>query len=346
MTTMMKAAVLAGFGGPEVFSCTEVTRPEPGEGEVLVRIRCCGVCHLDLILRKGMRSRVKPPRIIGHEIAGDVVALGAGVRGLRVRDRVASFNFQACGACPECARGKPSLCRRSQGDIGQTRDGGYAEFAVLKAENLVKIPQGMAYDSACFGACVYAPPYKAIRTIGRIGRGDPVVVTGASGGLGIAALQILAALGARSIAITSSPSKVARLKEIGASDVIVSTDGAFGEEVRALTDGRGVDLVVELIGSPTFHGALRALAPGGRVAVIGELSGTPVSINLGLVILKEWGIFGIQSASGPELSEVLTFMHEAKLRPVIEATLPLDAVGEAHRMLESRAVMGRILLKP
>lgn len=342
----MKAVVLKTFGGPEVLECTEVPMPAPGAGEVLVRIRCCGVCHLDLILRKGMRSRVTPPRIIGHELAAEVVEPGPGVEGWSRGDRVASFNFQACGGCDECRRGKPSLCRKTEGDIGQTRDGGYAEYAVLKASNLVRLPEGMPFEHACFGACVYAPPYKAIRQVGGIGPGQSVVVTGASGGLGLAALQILKALGARSIAITSSPAKIEPLKALGADEVVVSPDGAFGEEVRRLTGGRGVDLVVELIGSPTFHGALRALAPGGRVAVIGELSGTPVSINLGLLIIKEWGLFGIQSATGPELAEVLAFMHAHRLVPVVHKVLPLEAAAEAHRELADRAVIGRILLKP
>lgn len=342
----MKAVVLREFGGPEVLVCEEVTVPTPGPGEVLVKIACCGVCHLDLILRKGMRSRVKPPRIIGHELAAEVVACGPGVSGFEAGDRVASFNFQACGTCDDCRRGRPSLCRQTNGDIGQTRDGGYAEYACLLAGNLVKIPTGLPSEHACFAACVYAPPYKAIRQVGNIGPGQWVAITGASGGLGIAAIQIVKALGGRSIAITSTETKVAPLTEAGADAVVVSPDGAFGDQVRALTGGRGVDLVVELIGSPTFHGALRSLAPGGRVAVIGELFGKPVEINLGLLIIKEWGLFGVQSATGPELAEVLAFMQAHALAPLIAQTLPLDAAAEAHHALADRTVIGRILLKP
>jgi D-arabinose 1-dehydrogenase-like Zn-dependent alcohol dehydrogenase len=180
----MKAIILNEFGGPEVLRCEEVERPAPGAKEALVRISCCGVCHLDLILRSGMRSRVKPPHILGHELAGEVVEVGGDVAGLAPGDRVTAFNFQACGHCSDCLRGRPSLCRQSGGDIGQTRDGGYAEYAVLLAHNLVKVPDGMPLETACFGACVYAPPYKAIRHVGRIKAGQDVVVTGASGGSG------------------------------------------------------------------------------------------------------------------------------------------------------------------
>lgn len=344
--TMMKAVVLRAFGEPEVLEYGEVPRPAPGPGEVLIEIGCCGVCHLDLILRKGMRSRVKPPRIIGHELAGTVAEVGEGVEGFAPGDRVASFNFQACGECEDCRRGRPSLCRQTHGDIGQTRDGGYAQYACLRQGNLVKLPSGMPFEHACFGACVFAPPYKAIRHVGQIRAGQSVVITGASGGLGLAAIQIVRALGARSIAITGSQGKVEALRAAGADEVVVSPDGAFGEQVRGLTGGRGVDLVVELIGSPTFDGAMRSLAPGGRCAVIGELHGTPVSINLGLLILKEWEIRGVQSATREELAEVLDFMHKHDIEPVVWQKLPLAHAAQAHRMLADREAIGRILLVP
>jgi len=342
----MKAVVLDAFGGPEVLQFREVARPSPGPEEVLVRVRCCGVCHLDLILRSGMRSRLKPPRVLGHELAGVVAEVGSRVSGLAPGDRVAAFNFQSCGRCDDCRRGRPSLCRQTHGDIGQTRDGGYAEYAVLLHGNLVRIPDGMPFEHACFGACVYGPPYKAIRKVGRIQPGQSVVITGASGGLGLAAIQITQRLGARSIAITSDANKVQRLKELGADDVVVSLDGSFGDAVRALTGGRGADLVVELIGSPTFHGSLRGLAPGGRVAVIGELHGKPVEINLGLLIIKEWEFHGVESASRAELEEILQFMHETGIEPVIWKSLPLEQAADAHRALANREVVGRIVLVP
>lgn len=342
----MKAVVLNEFGGPEVLQVDEVARPVPGPDEVLVRIKCCGVCHLDLILRSGMRSRVKPPRVLGHELAAEVVQVGADVKDLALGDRVTSSNFQACGSCDDCLRGRPSLCRQTHGDIGQTRDGGYAEYSVLLESNLVQLPDGMPFEHACFGACVYGPPYKAIRKVGGIQAGQTVVITGASGGLGLAAIQIVNRLGARSIAITSNASKVERLRELGADDVVVSSDGAFGDEVRRLTGGRGADLVVELIGSPTFHGSLRSLAPGGRMAVIGELHGKPIEINLGLLIIKEFELHGVQSASREDLKEFLQFMHENRIEPVIWKSLPLEQAAEAHRELARREVIGRILLVP
>lgn len=340
----MKAVVLEEFGGPDRLVCTEVVRPAPASNEVLVRVGCCGVCHLDLILRSGMRSRVKLPRILGHELAGEVVEVGLAVTDFVCGDRVASYNFQSCGECEFCLKGRPSLCRKSLGDIGQTRDGGYAEYAVLNGNSLVKIPAGMPYEHACFAACVYGPPYKAIRTLGRIQPGQSVLVTGASGGLGLASIQIAKSIGARVFAVTTSPRKADQLHEVGADEVVIDKDGNFGDEVRARTEGRGVHLAVELTGSPTFKGTLRSLAPGGKCAVIGELHGKPVEINLGLLILKEWEIFGVQSANRVELSEVLHFMAEKRIIPVIEDRLPLENAANAHQRVADRKVVGRILL--
>jgi D-arabinose 1-dehydrogenase-like Zn-dependent alcohol dehydrogenase len=342
----MKAIVLRTYGGPEELKLEEIPRPSPAPDEALLRVRVCGVCHLDLILRSGMRSRVTLPRVLGHELAGEIVEVGAGVTQFSPGDRVASFNFQACGQCVSCHKGRPSLCLHARGDIGQVRDGGYAEYVALPRANLVRVPDGLPFEQACLAACCFTPPYKGIRRIGRVQPGEVVVVTGASGGLGMAAIQIARQSGARVIAVTSSPGKAERLKIVGADEVIVNGDGTFGEDVRKLTGGVGADLVVEMVGAATLRGSLRSLARGGRCVVIGELHGTPVEINLGLLILKEWEIYGVQSASRDDLEEVLHFLHRTGLTPTIWKKMPLDQVAEAHRELANREVIGRIILTP
>ncbi len=342
----MKAVVLHAYGGPEELKVEEVPQPTPTPEEALVRIRACGVCHLDMIVRSGMRSRATLPRIIGHELAGEVVEVGPAVKDLSPGDRVASFNFQACGECEWCRRGRPSLCVHLKGDIGQGRDGGYAEYVALPSANLVRIPDGLPFEHACLAACCFAPPYKAIRRVGRIRPGDTVLVTGASGGLGMAAIQIARKCGARTIAITASLSKAERVKAAGADEVIVNGDGTFGDEVRRLTDGAGTDLVVETVGGPAFAGSLRSLARGGRYVIVGELHGKPVQMNLALIILKEWEIYGVQSASRDDLHEILHFMHRTGLTPTIWKTMPLAQAAEAHCQLANREAVGRIILTP
>ncbi len=342
----MKAVVLHAYGGPDELKVEELPRPTAAPDEVLIRVRACGVCHLDMIVRSGMRSRPTLPLVLGHELAGEIVEVGAAVRNFRPGDRVASINFQACGECKWCLRGRPSLCYHPGGDIGQVRQGGYAEYVAIPQANLVRVPDGLPFEHACLGACCFAPPYKAIRQVGRVRPGETVVVTGASGGLGMAAIQIAGRCGARTIAITTSPAKAEQLKALGADEVIVNGDGTFGDEVRRLTDGIGADLVVETVGGAVFPGPLRSLARGGRYAVIGELYGKPVEINLALVILKEWEIYGVESASRDDLNEILHFMHRTRLTPTIWKTMPLEAAAEAHRLLTNREVVGRIILTP
>ncbi len=342
----MKAMVLRAFGGPEELKLEEVPRPTPAPDETLLRIGACGVCHLDMIVRSGMRSRARLPLVLGHELAGEVVEVGSAVTDFAPGDRVASINYQVCGECKWCRVGRVSLCMHPRGEIGQVRQGGYAEYVAIPRANLVRIPDGLPFEYACLGACCFAPPYKAVRQVGRVRPGETVVVTGASGGLGMAAIQIARFSGARTIAITSSPEKASRLKALGADEVIVNRDGTFGDDVRKLTEGIGADLVVETVGGAVFPGPLRSLARGGRYVVIGELSGKPVEIKLALVVLKEWEIYGVESASRDDLHEILHFMHRTGLRPAIWKKMPLEAAAEAHRLLANREVVGRIILTP
>jgi D-arabinose 1-dehydrogenase-like Zn-dependent alcohol dehydrogenase len=342
----VRAVVLHEYGGPENLRLEEIPRPAPAADEVLVRVQACGVCHLDVIVRSGMRSRAKLPVVLGHEIAGEVVEVGGAVAGFGPGDRVAAITYQACGTCRCCRTGRPSLCLRPKGDVGQVRPGGYADYVSLPQASLVRVPDGLPVDAAALAACCLTPPYKAIRRVARVRPGETVLVTGATGGLGMAAIQIARASAARTIAVTGSPAKAEDLRRLGADEVVVSADGKFGDEVRRLTDGLGADVVVDTVGSAAFPGAIRGLARGGRYVVLGELSGAPVEVNLALVILKEWEIHGVQSASREDLEEVLQFLLRSGLRPVVWKTLPLDAAPDAHRQLGERRAVGRMVLVP
>ncbi|MBI2164092.1 MAG: alcohol dehydrogenase catalytic domain-containing protein, partial [candidate division NC10 bacterium] len=164
----MKAVVLRAYGGPEELKLEELPRPTPASDEALLRVRACGVCHLDMIVRSGMRSRPKLPLVLGHELSGEIVELGAAVTDFAPGDRVASINYQVCGECKWCRVGRASLCMHPRGEIGQVRQGGYAEYVAIPRANLVRIPDGLPFEHACLGACCFAPPYKAVRQVGRV----------------------------------------------------------------------------------------------------------------------------------------------------------------------------------
>src|SRR6266542_3205750 len=249
----MRAIVLSRVGGPEELEYREVEDPQVGAGEVLVRVRAEGVCGRDLIDRRGGFRYLKLPVILGHEFAGEVVRVGPQVGVLAPGDRVANLLRLSCGSCRACSRGDTPVCEKRWQSFGQTVDGGYAELVVAPATALVKIPAQVSDVEAASVACTFGVALRALRSVAKATLGDRVLVTGASGGVGMAAIQVAKALGADVIAVTSSESKHEALAKAGADDVIVHTDSQ--KPLHDLVRERaplGVDVALELTGSPTF----------------------------------------------------------------------------------------------
>lgn len=342
----MKAIVLDRFGGPEVMELREVPEPAPGPGQVLLKVGACAVCYLDTIVRSGMRSRARLPLIPGHEFSGQVVATGPGVRGVAVGDRVASVIRVACGRCLNCLRGRDHLCWNMAGQFGIEFPGAYAEYLVVPEHCLAKIPPEIGYEGAAFFACVIGTVLHAVRKMARVEPGEQVLVTGAGGGLGVHAIQMAKLAGARVLAVTSSPDKVERIKGVGADEVILSPDLEFSREVRRLTDGRGVDVVIENVGSAIFQSSFKSLADGGRLVFTGELSGSPIEVNPALVLLKEISLVGSRNTTLSELMEVVDLVRWGKIRPVVSESLPLGEARRAHELLRDRRSFGRVVLVP
>ena len=341
----MKAVRLHAFGAADHLRLEEVETPRPIEGEVLVQVKACGVCYLDVIVRSGMRSRAKLPLTLGHEIAGVVAETGGGVRSFAAGYRVASTYRIACGYCQYCRAGRGAVCDDRKG-IGEHRDGGYAEYVTLPESALAKIPPEVAFEPASICGCVIGAVYNAVARAAAVRMGQTVLVTGAGGGVGVHAIQLSRLAGARVIAVTTSPEKVDRIRELGAGEVLLSRSGVdFSSEVKRLTGGRGVDVVLEGVGSATFPSSFRSLAKAGRLVFVGEVSGQPAQFNPALMIYKEVVLTGAQSANSAELAEVLALVAAGRLRPVIGATLPLEEAVQAHQMLSNRRNFGRLVLR-
>jgi D-arabinose 1-dehydrogenase-like Zn-dependent alcohol dehydrogenase len=347
MDKTMRAVVLKEFGGPEKLVVTEVPAPDPSrlrEREVLTRVRAVGVCYHDIINRRGSLPRTKLPSIMGHEIAGEVVAVGREVEGFRPGDRVATIQRVHCGRCDLCRRGRTTLCREGV-FFGEEIPGGYAEYVVSEEQGLARVPNGIPWEEASICACTIGTAIHVARTRGGVQLDDNVLITGASGGVGLHAIQVCRLVGARVIAVTSSPSKAARLKEVGADEVIVSPELKFADAARKLTGGRGVDVALEITGALTFDQAMRSLAPAGRLIVVGNLETRPVSFLPGLVILKELEIRGSFATTTAELTESFRLVAEKKVKPVVSRVMPLAEVAKAHQILYDRGVTGRIVLQ-
>jgi len=337
----MKAAILDGPGGPQAFRLAEVPVPACGQGEVLVQVMACGVGSRDIAERNGTyRRHVAFPMIIGLEIAGTVSAVGPGVRLLQVGDHVASKAFASCGMCRYCRSGRESSCV----DRRPVR-GGYGEFTALPEDALVKIPPSIAFEAACSLGPAAGVALNAVRDTARVTLAETVLVTGASGGVGLPALQLAHLCGARTIAVTRSPAKSESLRSAGADHVVVmSADGRFADQVLGLTGDDGVDVVIDTVGSPVFWESFRSLALHGRYAVVGQVEGERVQINLAHIFFKRAQLLGVGSVSRAQIADVAALTAGGQLRPRIERVFPLDEVAQAHTLVESGGVTGRVVL--
>jgi D-arabinose 1-dehydrogenase-like Zn-dependent alcohol dehydrogenase len=342
----MQAVVLEQFGSVDHLMLRSVADPRPGPGEVLLRVRACGVCYHDVINRRGSLPRTTVPAILGHEVAGEVVEVGPSVRGWSVGDRAATLQRMSCGDCPACAAGRTSLCKRDNRFFGEELQGGYAGLMVAPVGGIGRVPPGMPWTVAATVCCTAGTAVHVVRTRGRIQRGETVVVTGASGGVGLQAVQLARLDGARVIAVTSGARKAHALYNAGAHEVVISPDLEFATEVRRLTGGEGAQVAIEIVGSATFAQTLKAMAPGGRVVVVGNLESGTIAFNPGLVIVKELEILGAYATTAGELETALRLTAGGKLSSYVTDVLPLGDAAKAHVRLENREVAGRLVLCP
>ena len=342
----MEAVVLRQFGSAENLRLETVPVPRPGKGEVLLRVHACGVCYHDVINRRGNLPRTHVPAILGHEAAGEVVEVGPNTVGWKVGDRAATLQRMSCGECALCLAGRNSLCKTDNRFFGEELQGGYAQFMVAPVRGLGRVPSDLPWSVAATVCCTLGTAVHTLRTRAKVKAGETVLITGASGGVGLAAVQLAKVDGARVIAITSGEAKVAALKEAGADEVIVSRGLDFGSEARKRTSGNGVDVAVEIVGSATFDQTLKAMAPGGRVVVVGNLESGVVNLNPGLVIVKELEILGAYATTREELDESLRLTAAGKIRSFVSEEVALAEAGRAHFRLENREVAGRLVLVP
>jgi NADPH:quinone reductase-like Zn-dependent oxidoreductase len=342
----MHAVVVDRTGGTEVLDYREARDPEPGPSEVVVRVRAAGVCGRDLIDRRGGFPGMKLPVILGHEFAGEIVAVGANAADFSVGDRVANLHRPFCGQCARCQEGDTPDCTESWQSFGQTVDGAYAELVVAHPRALVRIPEGIDDVHAAAVGCTAGVALRALRHEASLRLGETVLITGASGGVGTMAIQIAKLAGATVIAGTSAPEeKGDLLRRLGADHVVSTADARFHESVNAVSRG-GVDVVLELTGSATFSGALRSLRARGRMIIVGNIRTEKVAVNPGGLILRSLRIGGSHGYTGRDLEDCFAWMKAGRLEMVVNRTLPLAEARAAHELLEGRNAPGRLVLVP
>jgi NADPH:quinone reductase-like Zn-dependent oxidoreductase len=343
----LKAVVMHQRGGPEVLRYEDFPTPEPMPGEALVRVRACGLNHLDVFTRRGEQGRrVKLPHILGVETAGEIAALGKGATDLNVGDRVVSGPGIWCGRCEFCQAGQENMCAERL-IVGVDVYGGYAEYIKLPAYALAPLPKSVSFEQGAATLVAFGTAWHMLVDRAALAAGETILVLAAGSGVGMAAVQIGKYLGARVIATASTDDKLARACDLGADETInYAQQPRFARAVRRLTEGRGVDVVIEHVGTHTWKDSVTALAIGGRLVTCGSTTGRWGETDLWSLFAKQATILGSFSSTQANFRTVLQLAGEGKLEPVIDSVLPLSAAAEAHRRLEARQVFGKIVLQP
>jgi NADPH:quinone reductase-like Zn-dependent oxidoreductase len=340
----MRAGVFAEHGGPEVIRIEELPDPIPGPGEVRLRVRAAALNHLDLWARRGLAGPIRFPHVGGADFAGEVESLGPGVSGVPVGIRVVadpSLHWAPFVAPP---RGKDLESPRFE-VIGEHRPGGFAEYVVVPAENLLQLPDDVTFESAAASALVFTTAWGALIRQGGLLPGERVLVTGASGGVSTAAIQLARRAGATVFAVTSGEENARRVRELGAGVVIDRLEGDFGALLKEATAPEGIDLALDSVGAPLWGGLVRCLRPGGRLVTYGATAGPKVETDLRPVFWKRLSIIGSTMAGPADFAAVMRLVFSGQLSPVIDRVLPLEELATGHRLLEEGRVFGKVVFR-
>jgi NADPH:quinone reductase-like Zn-dependent oxidoreductase len=331
----MKAIRYHEFGGREVLKYEDVPEPKIGPGEVLVRVKAVSLNHLDLRLRSGKSPRpVDLPHIGGVDIAGDVADVGENVTDLQPGTRVVI---------------DPAIkTKKGVEVIGVNLYGGFAEYVKVPAENIVPIPRKLSYDDASVLPICYVTAWYGLHERGGLKAGETVLVHAAGSGTGSAAVQVAKLAGAHVIATAGTNDKLAKAKELGADETINYNESDFAEEVKRITNQRGMDLIFDQIGGSVWENNLKSLAAMGRLLLVGVVGGGTATINFGPIIMRDITVLGVSVFNAPRsnLVNVIKLVSSGKLRPLIDRIFPLEEAAEAQKLLEDRNQFGKIILNP
>ncbi|MFQ5746192.1 MAG: zinc-binding dehydrogenase [Gemmatimonadota bacterium] len=342
----MRAAFFRRHGDPEVIELGEAPEPAVASGSVVVEVRAAALNHLDLWVRRGIPGlELQLPHIGGSDVAGIVAEVGPDAGAWTPGDRVIVNPGLSCGACEWCGRGEESLCRDYR-ILGEHVAGGFAERVRVPAGNLLLLPEGLAFEEAAAVPLVFQTAWRALKGRARLEEGETVLVTGGSGGVSTAAVQIGKLLRATVIAVTSGAENAARLRALGADEVVDRQTASFPDEVSAITGGRGVDVVLDSVGEATWKDCLRSLARGGRLVTYGATTGPGAALDLRHVFWKQLAVLGSTMASRAEFEEVMGHVFEGRLRAVVADVLALEEARTAHERLERGDAFGKLVLTP
>jgi len=341
----MKAMVLNKPGTP--FELKEIPDPVAGAGEAVARVITCG-SGLTIQHIKAGRTPATFPRIIGHEITGEIVSVGPGVRSLAAGDAVTAYYYLNCGYCRMCLSNLEPLCENAGGNVGKDCDGGYAEYIKLPAHVFIKLPEGLDHRAhpAEIGVVTdaLATPYKVLKRA-RVRPGETVAVFGAGGGLGIHQLMMAKWARARVIAVDTAADKFDACRKAGADEIVDASSGKVVEALLDLTSGRGIDVAIDYVSTTgTLEAAAKALGVRGRLVTLGG-AGKSFQISSMDLLLKEQDVLGSRYVTRTEILEALDLVARGEVMPLVTEIRPLAEAEALHERVERGAVTGRAALR-
>ena len=337
----MKAAFFYGAGQP--LKIEDVSTPEIGPEDALIKIAACGVCHTDLHYLEGVPTFKKPPLILGHEASGIATKVGEKVTNVKEKDRVLIPPVLTCGTCYNCRIGRENLCRNIV-MIGNSIDGAYAEYTKIPAKDLIKLPTEIPLEEASIISDAMSTPFHALKNRANLRPGDSVVIYGV-GGVGLNAVQIATALGAFVIAVDKVEEKLQHARKLGASETInVDVENPV-KAVRRITGG-GADVAVEAIGIPeVMRMAYNSVRWGGRVVIVGY-SHKDLTISAARLMFREIEVYGSLGCRIVDFPPLIDMVRRGRLKLLVSNKMPLDQINEALEMLKKGKIKTRAIVIP
>ena len=343
----MNAVTFHQHGGPEQLLYEDVAVPVPQAGEVLVRVRACALNHLDIWIRQGIPNYpITLPHVSGCDVSGVVERIGEAVQSpFSIGQPVVVSPGISCWQCECCLAGRDNFCPTYR-LVGAQVDGGYAEFVKVPAVNLLPMPAGLTVEQAAAYPLVSVTAWHMVKTLANVQPGETVLVMGAGSGVGSMGVQIARLLGARVLSTVGTDDKRERAEMLGADVVINHAREDVTDRVRAATDGRGVDVIVEHVGQAVWESCLRSLTRGGRLVTCGSTSGPESRLDVRSVYARQLTIMGSYMGTRAELLEVSRFIRDGKLTPVVDSVFPLSDARQAQERMLARKSFGKIILVP
>lgn len=340
----MKAVRIHSYGGPEVIRIDRIPIPEPGEGEMIIKIKAASMNHLDLWVRRGL-PKYSLPGILGSDGSGIVHSTGSGVKAFSAGDEVLIQPLWYCGVCRQCLEGRENYCP-DFGIFGEDRNGTQCEYMAVPERNVYKKPRNISFEEAAAFPLAGQTAYAMLVSRARIQPNETVLVWGAGSGIGSMAVQIAKSSGCTVIATGGNQDKTEHARALGADYVINHYENDVSITVKEITDGRGVDVVFEHVGEATWQQSLRSLGRGGRLVTCGATTGPKVNLDVRHLFFKQQSILGSTMGNSDAFNGIYEMVSDGTVKPVIDRIFSLDEAAQAHSYLENEHNFGKVVLKP